>query len=149
MLRSDLDAPRKQRHTATRILARLVDEHDAAELSYSTVRDYVRVRRAQIGRPGAARGPGPDVLAWRAALLGRVPVISAQTEGEVRFVPAPAPDSPARVCAVTSIDMIPAEKRGEPLSSALSIPGPAIRHGHEPFGSILTRGPGPSPEREA
>ncbi|MFW6599833.1 IS21 family transposase [Propionibacteriaceae bacterium Y2011] len=48
MLRSDLDAPRKQRHTATRILARLVDEHDAAELSYSTVRDYVRVRRAQI-----------------------------------------------------------------------------------------------------
>lgn len=48
MLRSDLDAPRKQRHTATRILARLVDEHGATGLSYSTVRDYVRVRRAQI-----------------------------------------------------------------------------------------------------
>lgn len=32
MLRADLDAPRKQRHTATRILARLVDEHDAANL---------------------------------------------------------------------------------------------------------------------
>lgn len=48
MLRADLDAPRKQRHTATRILARLVAEHDAAELSYSTVRDYVRVRRAEI-----------------------------------------------------------------------------------------------------
>ena len=27
MLREDLDAPRKQRHTARRILARLVDEH--------------------------------------------------------------------------------------------------------------------------
>jgi hypothetical protein len=29
MLRSDLDAPKKQRHTARRILARLVDKHDA------------------------------------------------------------------------------------------------------------------------
>ena len=48
MLRSDLDAPRKQRHTARRIHVRLIEEHDAKELSYSTVRDYVRVRRAQI-----------------------------------------------------------------------------------------------------
>ncbi len=49
MLRTDLDAPRKQRHTATRVLARLIEEHAADGLSYSTVRDYVRVRRA--GRP--------------------------------------------------------------------------------------------------
>ncbi|WP_165069019.1 IS21 family transposase [Marisediminicola senii] len=48
MLRVDLDAPKKQRHTATRILARLAEEHGATELSYSTVRDYVRVRRAEI-----------------------------------------------------------------------------------------------------
>ncbi|ADG76875.1 Transposase OS=Tsukamurella paurometabola (strain ATCC 8368 / DSM / CCUG 35730 / CIP 100753/ JCM 10117 / KCTC 9821 / NBRC 16120 / NCIMB 702349 / NCTC 13040)OX=521096 GN=Tpau_0221 PE=4 SV=1 [Tsukamurella paurometabola] len=48
MLRSDLQAPRKQRHTATRIRERLAIEHGAVELSYSTVRDYVRVRRAQI-----------------------------------------------------------------------------------------------------
>lgn len=48
MLRADLDAPRKQRHTATRIFNRLVDEHGATELSYSSVRDYVRVRRAEI-----------------------------------------------------------------------------------------------------
>jgi transposase len=48
MLTEDLLAPRKQRHTATRILARLADEHRATELSYSTVRDYVRVRRAEI-----------------------------------------------------------------------------------------------------
>jgi hypothetical protein len=48
MLRSDLDAPKKQRHTARRILAWLVDEHDANELSYSTVRDYVRKRRPEI-----------------------------------------------------------------------------------------------------
>lgn len=55
MLRSDLDAPKKQRHTARRVLARLVDEHGAQGLSYSTVRDYVRKRRPQIlaeaGRP--------------------------------------------------------------------------------------------------
>jgi len=55
MLRADLDAPKKQRHTARRVLARLVEEHDAVELSYSTVRDYVAKRRPQIaaeaGRP--------------------------------------------------------------------------------------------------
>jgi len=48
MLIEDTTAPRKQRHTARRILARLVEEHDAEVLSYSTVRDYVRVRRAEI-----------------------------------------------------------------------------------------------------
>ncbi|MFC9335915.1 IS21 family transposase [Arthrobacter sp. NPDC057009] len=48
MLTEDTTAPRKQRHTARRILARLIEEHGAQELSYSTVRDYVRVRRAQI-----------------------------------------------------------------------------------------------------
>ena len=55
MLRSDLDAPKKQRHTARRVLARLVDEHGAQGLSYSTVRDHVSKRRPQIlaeaGRP--------------------------------------------------------------------------------------------------
>ena len=48
MLIEDTAAPRKQRHIARRILARLIEEHGAQELSYSTVRDYVRVRRAQI-----------------------------------------------------------------------------------------------------
>ena len=48
MLRSDLDAPRKQRHTARRVLARLVDDHAAGDLSYSTVRDYVARRRPEI-----------------------------------------------------------------------------------------------------
>lgn len=47
MLRADLIAPRKQRHTATRIWNRLLDEH-SAEVGYPTVRDYVRVRRPQI-----------------------------------------------------------------------------------------------------
>jgi transposase len=48
MLVEDTTAPRKQRHTARRVLARLIEEHGAQALSYSTVRDYVRVRRAEI-----------------------------------------------------------------------------------------------------
>jgi transposase len=48
MLRADLDAPKKQRLTARRVLARLVDEHGADSVSYSTVRDYVARRRPQI-----------------------------------------------------------------------------------------------------
>lgn len=56
MLRADLDAPRKQRHTVKRIFDRLVDEHDAAEASYQMVRSYVAERRPQI-RLEAGRGP--------------------------------------------------------------------------------------------
>lgn len=48
MLRQDLDAPRKQRHTAKRIFDRLIDEHGVTTLSYSTVRNYVRFRRPEI-----------------------------------------------------------------------------------------------------
>ena len=48
MLRSDLTAPRKQRHTARRILQRLVSEHGFATATYSTVRDYVKRRRPQV-----------------------------------------------------------------------------------------------------
>jgi transposase len=48
MLREDLDAPRKQRHTARRVLDRLIDEHALTGITYSTVRDYVRVRRPEI-----------------------------------------------------------------------------------------------------
>ncbi len=55
MLQVDLDAPRKQRHTARRVLARLVDEHGVSDVSYSTVRDYVALRRPQIA---AAAGRG-------------------------------------------------------------------------------------------
>jgi transposase len=38
MLVADLDAPRKQKHTARRILARLVDEHAVVDLSYGVHR---------------------------------------------------------------------------------------------------------------
>ncbi|MHA7248901.1 IS21 family transposase [Arthrobacter tecti] len=59
MLRADLSAPRKQRHTAQRIFDRLVDEH-AAELSYSTVRLYVKRRRPELERELGT--PPPDVF---------------------------------------------------------------------------------------
>jgi len=48
MLREDLDAHRKQQHTARRVLARLVDEHAITDVSYAVVRDYVALRRPQI-----------------------------------------------------------------------------------------------------
>lgn len=55
MLRADLDAPRKQRHTVKRIFERLVDEHGANEISYQMVRGYVAGRREEI-RVQAGRG---------------------------------------------------------------------------------------------
>jgi transposase len=64
MLREDVEAPRKQRHTARRIFQRLVDEHDAA-VSYSYVAKYVHRRRPQIlaeaqGRAGVVDGYVPQ-----------------------------------------------------------------------------------------
>jgi len=56
MLRADLDAPRKQRHTVKRIFDRLLDEHGAVEVTYPMVRAYVAARRPQI-RSEAGRGP--------------------------------------------------------------------------------------------
>jgi transposase len=47
MLAGDLDAPRKQRHTAKRVWDRLRDEHDA-QVSYSYVAKYVGRRRPEI-----------------------------------------------------------------------------------------------------
>ncbi len=57
MLREDLDAPRKQRHTARRVLARLVDEHQL-EVSYSSVRDYVAKRRPEIAAEAGRAAEG-------------------------------------------------------------------------------------------
>jgi transposase len=51
-LEADRDAPRKQRHTAKRIWRRLVDEH-GADVAETTVRDYVRARKRQMGWPVA------------------------------------------------------------------------------------------------
>jgi len=49
-LRADLEAPRKQRHTARRIWERLLEEH-GVEVSERQVRRYVRARRRELGLP--------------------------------------------------------------------------------------------------
>lgn len=56
ILRADLDAPRKQRHTVTRVYRRLMDEHGMRDVSYDRVRVYVAERRRQV-RAEAGRGP--------------------------------------------------------------------------------------------
>jgi transposase len=60
-LRADLDAPRKQRHTAKRIFDRLLDEHHASDVSYWMVREYVATRRRAI-RIEAGREPVPAFI---------------------------------------------------------------------------------------
>ena len=57
MLREDLAAPRKQRHTAKRVFERLCDEHGAA-VSYSYVAKYVARRRAEITTEDRAGAEG-------------------------------------------------------------------------------------------
>ena len=61
ILRADLDAPRKQRHTVTRIWHRLVGEHHADGVSYGMVRAYVAERKPQV-RADAGRGPAEVFL---------------------------------------------------------------------------------------
>ncbi|MCA2216270.1 hypothetical protein [Jidongwangia harbinensis] len=56
ILRADLDAPRKQRHTAKRIFDRLIDEHSMQAVSYQVVRGYVAERKPKI-RAEAGHGP--------------------------------------------------------------------------------------------
>ena len=68
-LRDDLDAPRKQRHTAKRIFDRLLDEHHAIEVSYWIVREYVAIRRREI-RIEAGREP-PNTFIPQEHLPGR------------------------------------------------------------------------------
>ncbi len=56
MLRADVDAPRKQRHTAKRVFDRLVAEFGMEGVSYGRVRDYVARRRPEIWEE-EGRGP--------------------------------------------------------------------------------------------
>lgn len=53
---ADRDAPRKQRHTAKRVHDRLVQEHGAV-VGVTTVRDYVRRRRRELGLAAEAFCP--------------------------------------------------------------------------------------------
>ena len=78
MLAGDLEAPRKQRHTARRVWTRLRDEHDA-EVSYSYVAKYVARRRPEI--EAEAKGQAES-------LEGFVPQLKEPgAEAEVDFGP--------------------------------------------------------------
>lgn len=68
-LSDDREAPRKQRHTAVRIHARLAEEYDA-DLSESTVRHFVARRRAALGL--AARNQAYLHLAFDPGELAQV-----------------------------------------------------------------------------
>ncbi len=77
MLREDLTAPRKQRHSAQRILERLAAEYGFTHASYSTLVAYVRVRRGEIEA---------EARAGRAITEGMVPQLHAPgEEAEVDF----------------------------------------------------------------
>ena len=52
MLESDLQAPRKQRHTAHRIWMRLRNEHPNHPVGEATVRRYVQQRKRELGLSG-------------------------------------------------------------------------------------------------
>jgi hypothetical protein len=52
MLDSDLQAPRKQRHTAHRIWMRLRNEHPDHPVGEATVRRYVQERKRELGSAG-------------------------------------------------------------------------------------------------
>jgi len=49
ILRGDLEAPRKQRHSAHRIWERIQREHPAATVAEATVRRYVQRRKEELG----------------------------------------------------------------------------------------------------
>lgn len=49
ILETDRQAPRKQRHTARRIWQRLREEISGVEVAESTVREYVRKRKSELG----------------------------------------------------------------------------------------------------
>ncbi|GGV87665.1 hypothetical protein GCM10010294_69790 [Streptomyces griseoloalbus] len=77
MLREDLTAPRKQKHTARRVWQRLAAEYGFGLASYSTVCDYVALRRSEIET---------EARAGRAHLEGMVPQIHLPgEEAEVDF----------------------------------------------------------------
>jgi transposase len=77
ILREDLAAPRKQRHTIRRIYDRLVVEHGFDQACYSTVCSYVNKRRPQIEA---------EARDGRAHLEGTVPQVHEPgAEAEVDF----------------------------------------------------------------
>jgi transposase len=104
-LEADREAPRKQRHSAKRIWRRLVDEH-GAEVAETTVRDYVRARRRQMGWPVGevfvpqvhAPGAGAEVD-W-----GQAQVVLAGTATTVHLFFMRASFSAAAFCQASLVE---------------------------------------------
>jgi transposase len=71
MLRADLDAPRKQRHTARRIFDRLVAEHEREGISYATVSDYVGCAAPRSGARRAGSRPRCYLFTFRLSFSGK------------------------------------------------------------------------------
>jgi transposase len=104
-LEADREAPRKQRHTAKRIWRRLVDEH-GADVAETTVRDYVRARKRQLGWPVAdvfvpqAHAPGAEAeVDW-----GEAHVELAGTRARVHLFLMRASFSGAAFCQASLVE---------------------------------------------
>ncbi|MFC6013104.1 hypothetical protein [Nocardia lasii] len=75
VLRAELRAPRKQRHTIKRLYARLLDEHGMDDVAYQTLRDYIAERKPQVH---AEEGKGPaEVFIRQTHHLRATPTMSA------------------------------------------------------------------------
>ncbi len=126
MLRSDLDAPKKQRHTVRRIHARLIDEHGAAGLSYSTVAAaailVATVTGAALVVVQSGRGEGENGLAQSATSLGSVSPSGSPSRQRSWFAWALGADSvvvksyAAALAAVLSGLALAAPARADPSS---------------------------------
>lgn len=88
---ADLEAPRKQRHTAKRIWRRLVDEH-GAQVAETAVRDYVRWHPFSVAAgpllTRIPRGRGRAVAA-RTGIARRTPAQLLQLLMHFALEPAP------------------------------------------------------------
>ncbi|UQA90740.1 hypothetical protein [Streptomyces halobius] len=85
MLRVDLDAPRKQRHTVKRIFDRLVDEHAAQGVTYPMVRAYVADRRPTFAPPKCVRTNAPKAVSY---VVGRKLVTPFEHAARQALAPA-------------------------------------------------------------
>ena len=64
ILEADRRAPRKQRHTAHRIWVRITKERPGYQIAESTVRQYVRLRKQELGLRVGPEPCVPQQYAW-------------------------------------------------------------------------------------
>jgi len=64
ILKGDRRAPRKQRHTAHRIWVRIIKERPGYQIAESTVRQYVRLKKQEMGLRVGPEPRVPQQYAW-------------------------------------------------------------------------------------